>query len=160
MTEQNGRAVRNISQLVDISVRKVGDTAATSDDGNWDPVEATLTSAFTSLPDRRARSEVDAGTERTELFAAHCAEGRWADAVTVAEEMVDHNRRYYGRYHYRTVRWTVRCGEAHLRAGAPGRAEPLLRSALTALESIRGDTAPETEQCRRLYDAALRGVSQ
>ncbi|MEV6850291.1 tetratricopeptide repeat protein [Actinoplanes sp. NPDC051411] len=160
MTEQNGRAVRDISQLVDISVRKVGDTAATSDDGNWDAAEATLTSAFTSLPDRRARSDVDAGAERAELFAAHRAAGRWADAVTVAEEIVADHRRYYGRHHYRTVGWTVRCGEAHLRAGDPGRAEPLLRFALTALESLRGDTDPETGQCRRLHGAALRGVSQ
>jgi hypothetical protein len=160
MTEQNGRALRDVSQLVNISILKIGATAATSNDGNWDGAEATLTSAFISLPDRRAQPEVDAGTERAELFTAHCAEGRWADAVTVAEEIVAHHQRYYGRHHYRTVRWTVLCGEAHLRAGDPGRAEPLLRSALTALESLRGDTDPETEQCRRSHDAALRGVNQ
>lgn len=160
MTEQSGRAIRKISQLIDISVRTIGETAATSDDGNWDAAEATLTSAFTSLPDRGTRSEADAWTERAEVFAAHRAEERWADAVTVAEEIVAHHQLYYGRHHYRTVSWTVRCGEAHLRAGDPGRAEPLLRSALTALESLRGDTDSETEQCRRLHDAALREVSR
>ncbi|MGA5300185.1 hypothetical protein ACPCHT_09675 [Nucisporomicrobium flavum] len=165
MAEKSGRAGPGwtpakrptIAQIVDISVRTVGDSAATSDDGNWDAAEATLTSAFTAAPEQPDRRQQPTGQDRADLFADHCAAGRWGDAAAVAGELEAYHRRYYGRYHHRTVLWTGRLGEAYLRDGDPGRAEPLLLAALTALESLRGAGHPETLNCRRLYDAARAG---
>jgi len=155
MAEDDGGTGRKRGRMFDISVRMVGEGSATSDDGNWDAAEATLTSAFAALPERPERDDPATGRDQAELFAARCADGRFGDAAAVAEQIVAHHRRYYGGYHYRTVQWTGRCGEAHLRAGDPERAEQLIRAALTALESIRGTDDPETRHCRGLLDAAL-----
>jgi len=147
-----------IADMFEISVRAVGDSAATSDDGNWDAAEATLASAFTAVPvvagpEGVAERELLA-RRRIELFAVHCADERYGEAAAVGEEIVAYHRRYYGGYHSHTVRWTGRLGEAYLRSGDPGRAVPLISSALTALESLRGDDDPETSHYRLLYAAA------
>ena len=160
MASDTGETGRDRSaDIFTVSFRKVGDGVATSRDGNWDEAEATLTSAFTTAPQRSdgpAGSGTAAELERlARLFAAHCADGRYGEAVVAGEQIVAYHRRYYGRYHHRTVRWTGRLGEAYLRGGDPGRAGPLLGFALTALESLRGGDDPETRHCRLLYDAAL-----
>lgn len=167
-----------VAGMVDISVRMVGDSAATSADGNWDEAEATLASAFTGQPRPRGRPDRATGKDvtgpertgsgtaaerellarrRIELFAAHCADDRYGDAAVVGEEIVEYHRRYYGGYHYRTVSWTGRLGEAYLRDGDPGRAVPLIDAAVTALESLRGGDDPETRHYRQLHAAARAG---
>lgn len=146
-----------VADMVSVSVRKVGDRATTSRDGNWDAAEPALTSAFATAPQPperpgpRTEAELESIAQR---FAAHCAGDRYGDAAVAGEEIVEYHRRYYGRYHQRTVRWTGRLGEAYLLGGDPGRAVPLIDFALAALESLRGGDDPETRRCRRLLDAA------